>query len=297
MEELFKLYKAYWDKAYKNDISSASPIISILEFNRKQISDTPFWSIYCKSFCERKPKLVSDFFQVPEEQKIAFAGPHLFMMNAAPLCRYHSMFLPYFKDKAEQEIIKAEDISLNVELLKASKDPELRVLFNSLKAGASMNHLHFHLIITKELYGETKLPIERCNPGSLISTPLLNIYKQTKDTYAIPHFMIKCTKPLDDKACKAIADTSFKLINAIKEARKAYNLIMGDEGSSLYIVPRNEVSGATLGNGAIECCGIVICLNPDTYNDVDQKVIMKHFEMLAIKDEELNEIESIFLKS
>eukprot|EP00826_Nyctotherus_ovalis_P008998 TRINITY_DN12345_c0_g3_i5.p1 TRINITY_DN12345_c0_g3~~TRINITY_DN12345_c0_g3_i5.p1 ORF type:complete len:303 (+),score=52.88 TRINITY_DN12345_c0_g3_i5:42-950(+) len=268
-------------------------MISTLDFHLKRISGTPLWSLYCETFCIRKPKLVADFFQAPEEQMIAFNGPHLFMINAAPVCRYHSMFLPHFKEKLQQEITRAEDLYLSIELLKASRDPTLRVLFNSFKAGASMNHLHFHLLSAKELNSESKLPIEL--DTSKEAGPLA-VQKRTKDSYILPHFVVRSASLLDD-ASKKMADQAYKCIEAIKKLKKAYNVIIGDEGSTLYVVPRNEVVETRMGNGAIECSGVIICRNKEMFDDINQKLAVEHLESMSITDEELNTIENIFNKS
>ncbi|KAL3986422.1 hypothetical protein ACH3XW_42690 [Acanthocheilonema viteae] len=70
---------------------------------------------------------------------------HAVAINAAPLARGHSLLLPYMNRCAPQ-ILSEVAVRLATDTMLLTRDNSFHVLFNSLLALASINHLHLHLL-------------------------------------------------------------------------------------------------------------------------------------------------------
>ncbi|CAG9532476.1 unnamed protein product [Cercopithifilaria johnstoni] len=70
---------------------------------------------------------------------------HVVAVNAAPLARGHSLLLPYMNRCAPQ-VLSEVAVRLATDTMLLARDSSFHVLFNSLLALASINHLHLHLL-------------------------------------------------------------------------------------------------------------------------------------------------------
>uniref|UniRef100_A0A915PMB5 GDP-D-glucose phosphorylase 1 n=1 Tax=Setaria digitata TaxID=48799 RepID=A0A915PMB5_9BILA len=70
---------------------------------------------------------------------------HVVAVNAAPLGRGHSLLLPSI-NRCEPQILSETAVRLATDTMLLAKNNSFHVLFNSLLALASINHLHLHLL-------------------------------------------------------------------------------------------------------------------------------------------------------
>ncbi len=108
LASFWKCNKAFWSQAYQHDVSmhkskcEPAVFLSLAQFRRKRVEGSTYWALYDRMFCERKPGPKPDLLKVPEAQRIGHCGAHQFLINAAPVCLYHSLFLPAFCSRLEQ---------------------------------------------------------------------------------------------------------------------------------------------------------------------------------------------------
>lgn len=79
---------------------------------------------------------------------------HAIIANVSPISRYHSLICPSIM-KCLPQIVTLESLILILEIMFLFQDRDVRIGFNSLCALASVNHLHYHILV--ESY---RLPIE-----------------------------------------------------------------------------------------------------------------------------------------
>ncbi|VDK61762.1 unnamed protein product [Onchocerca ochengi] len=70
---------------------------------------------------------------------------HVVAVNAAPLRRGHSLLLPSI-DRCTPQVLSEVAVRLATDTMLLARDNSFHVLFNSLLAFASINHLHLHLL-------------------------------------------------------------------------------------------------------------------------------------------------------
>ena len=63
-------------------------------------------------------------------------------MNISPIFPYHSMIIPYINQNLPQ-MLSPEIIEV---IIKLSQEENIKILYNSIGANASVNHLHMHII-------------------------------------------------------------------------------------------------------------------------------------------------------
>ncbi|VDN07047.1 unnamed protein product [Thelazia callipaeda] len=78
-------------------------------------------------------------------RKGSSVGHHAVAVNAAPLIRGHSLLLPNI-DHPTPQVLSETAVRLATDTMLLSKNNSFHVLFNSLLACASVNHLHLHLL-------------------------------------------------------------------------------------------------------------------------------------------------------
>uniref|UniRef100_A0A183I787 GDP-D-glucose phosphorylase 1 n=1 Tax=Onchocerca flexuosa TaxID=387005 RepID=A0A183I787_9BILA len=70
---------------------------------------------------------------------------HVVAINAAPLTRGHSLLLPSI-NRCIPQVLSEVAVRLATDTMLLTRDSSFHVLFNSLLAFASINHLHLHLL-------------------------------------------------------------------------------------------------------------------------------------------------------
>lgn len=180
---------------------------------------------------------------------------HPMLFNQYPLCRNHSLFL-LFAEEGLPQVLSDELLVLMLQLFKISNDPKLRIGYNSMGADCIINNLHFHLLTTDQLFGEDfeMFPIEAADKALFFKSNLkhksddeINMYNcgvrfgevqgWPLQTLLISPDIIDESTSLED-AQESLAHAAGVVINHLIDSNIPHNILVADEGMTLYIIPR-----------------------------------------------------------
>lgn len=196
---------------------------------------------------------------------------HPVLFNQYPLCAFHSLFL-LFADAGLPQVLSDELLLLMLQIFKVSDQPTLRLGYNSMGADCITNNLHFHLIYADQLFrplfwdneeketyqGEAEMfPIELASKKLFFRTSLqhrdkeeINMYNcavrfgELDDSWPVKTLLLSPDieeageeVSLED-AQEALAHTAGIVLNYLIDQNIPHNILIADEGMTLYIMPR-----------------------------------------------------------
>jgi len=251
-------------------------------------------AIYSDTMAHRKCKLSPDLFTIPIAQKIGFYGEHFFMINAAPLTKFHSLILPYFKEKLCQDVTEMKHLLIPLEFLRTASDPKLTMFFNCWGAGATLNHMHFQLLHFENISPKlVDLPIEKYTDfmKTILKKDNIEIGLVKSKYYIIPHFVIRVVD-IADKTIKTeeLASVLFGVIDAIRKRGFVYNLILRNGGNKIYVVPRSKVENRDVEAASAECSGILVCKVESTFEKMTADNALKYMEVMKVSDTSIKDL-------
>ncbi|KAM3716205.1 GDP-D-glucose phosphorylase [Dirofilaria immitis] len=198
---------------------------------------------------------------------------HVVAVNAAPLGRGHSLLLPSI-NRCTPQILSEVAVRLATDTMLLARDNSFHVLFNSLLAFASINHLHLHLLTWPY---DSDLINRRCehlfDNIYVIKWPIWFTYVivlQLTDSEQYEKFVMNITRCADYLSTHEVAHNIFfsraqplRTSGAIQSEDKANVL---PQLVTAYIFPRVAVVGAkparNFSPASLELSG---CLTAYTY--------------------------------
>ena len=93
---------------------------------------------------------------------------HPLYINPVPWVAGQS-YLALFPDESLPQAVSTELLTLAMNIFRLSKNPYLRLGYDSLGANSDVNHLHFHVLFAETFEG---FPIEKCTRKLLIESSL-----------------------------------------------------------------------------------------------------------------------------
>ncbi|RVE40187.1 hypothetical protein evm_015163, partial [Chilo suppressalis] len=171
------------------------------------------------------------------------------LVNVSPISRYHSLFCPALNSCLPQ-IATEQDLNLVIKLMLITSDRAFRIGFNSLCALASVNHLHYHLFVEKQI-----LPVENAECIHLIG-PVFCLYN-----YPVPSF---CFQVRQEDCTLNIAGDVTKLLQYFLTNDIAHNIFMTkgrklnggtEEIVRILVWPRKSSAGAK----QLEAFNVAVC--------------------------------------
>ena len=193
--------------------------------------------------------------EVDEDDEIkGEVQPMLF--NQYPLCKDHSLFL-LFAEEGLPQVLSDELMVLVLQLFKISNDPRLRIGYNSMGADCIINNLHFHVLKTNSLFGDSveQFPIETADKQLFFKTDLkhkseseINMFNcgvrfgevqgwPVQTLIISPDFRDDQEISLED-AQESLAHATGVVINHLIDANIPHNMLVADEGMTVYLIPR-----------------------------------------------------------
>ncbi|XP_075982139.1 GDP-D-glucose phosphorylase 1 [Anticarsia gemmatalis] len=162
-EKFLELLKSNWDKLH-NDTDIFR--YKIDNFDERLVEEKYVLQLNPDRRAKRRtPEEMNDVCQPFDKNKFNFtkvspeeilfsleddvSDVHTVIVNVSPISRYHSLLCPSV-NKCLPQVVTAESLALAAEIMFVAQDRNLRILFNSLCAFASVNHLHYHLFIEEE---------------------------------------------------------------------------------------------------------------------------------------------------
>lgn len=145
---------------------------------------------------------------------------------------------------------------LLLQLFKISDQSTLRIGYNSMGADCIINNLHFHVLNTDTLFGEgvENFPIEHANKRLFFKSSLrhrkegeINMYNcgvRLGELVGWPLRTLLLSPNIDDEntsledAQEALAHMAGVVLNHMIEANIPHNILVADDGMTLYVIPR-----------------------------------------------------------
>jgi len=238
---------------------------------------------------EEKQKRDAEEGEEALEKEISEDYLHPVIINARPVAPYH-LLIPLSIDEGLPQVISLDLINLLLQVFVLSKNPNLRICYNSLGAASSVNHLHFQTIYTDKLMlGSDKLPIEEAETAELYSTPLENdevdvftvaISLQEVTNFATQAFVLQAKDVLSDinhdQAIDSVSQACGMITNFFIDKSIAHNVIFSENGLKVYIFPRNFenwLDEAPFYAGFLEVSGVFSCRNKEFYENATDELV------------------------
>eukprot|EP01064_Diplonema_japonicum_P019792 TRINITY_DN2862_c1_g1_i1.p1 TRINITY_DN2862_c1_g1~~TRINITY_DN2862_c1_g1_i1.p1 ORF type:complete len:408 (+),score=57.09 TRINITY_DN2862_c1_g1_i1:48-1226(+) len=203
---------------------------------------------------------------------------HFVMTNKFPLSRYSGILAPYVRENRSQHLTSdALEVGMRfaASLLPLGRD--FRVGFNSLAAGASVNHLHFQFWSYHGPREGGVLPVEEAEKVLLAAHkyhPDLRIYSLKK--FQVPGFAIRNISFYID----IVSDLLSRVIAYLYAREQPYNLLFAS--NQVFIMPRQPTSQTSLIRGVLppgfpEIFGEVIATDT-SLRDLSGSELSEHYE-------------------
>jgi len=190
--------------------------------------------------------------------------------------RGHLVLIPDISDPRNRrpQMIMEDDISDVVDI--ASRGRKVAVVYNSPHAGASVDHIHFHIIYNGELVSMQKAEsYEVTKIGDIVVSGLRD--------YGIEVIVLR------GEDVSELSSVAFSLINRMQRTGIPYNLMVA--GDRVYIIPRDiehevtsEYPAAT---GIRELYGKITVYNRQDFDYTNQENILTRFKKMSLTKEQI----------
>lgn len=224
-------------------------------------------------------------------------GVHPILMPIAPLCPGHVIF-PMNCDQALTQELSDDILTILLQIFATTTNPTLKIGYNSLGAGSTVNQLHFHLLFADLLYhsvpdagnADALLPIELADKLPFYETTL-----QHKDTgefdlfsigvilmetfsFPLPTIILQprdaITKDNMDQAQESMSHVCAAITDILTVKGIAYNLLITDKGMTFYITPRrkdSEIPDNIYNLGVFDIAGVCYVLKKEFFEKMNYK--------------------------
>eukprot|EP01059_Diplonema_ambulator_P013604 TRINITY_DN24146_c0_g1_i1.p1 TRINITY_DN24146_c0_g1~~TRINITY_DN24146_c0_g1_i1.p1 ORF type:complete len:383 (+),score=86.93 TRINITY_DN24146_c0_g1_i1:82-1230(+) len=195
----------------------------------------------------------------PDKPTSSVYNPHanLILVNANPFAAFHFLLAPSFGSLLQQKFTP-ESLALALKYARQCSR-HLKLIFNSIGAGASINHHHW-----QGFYLRIPLPIEKQPTQILSQTPDYTLFEVTD--WPIRAYIIEAEV---DKLVVLVS----KIISKLLDLNIAHNLLICSGGRRVVVVPRKignfpDVSKKQV--AAMEVLGFWVIPNKQEYMDLDK---------------------------
>ncbi len=243
---------------------------------------------------------------------------HPILLNQYPICPNHSLFL-LFAEEGLPQVLSDELLLLLLQVFKLSSNPSLRIGYNSMGADCISNSLHFHVVYSDLLFqdanGQNVFPIENAEKSLFFRSSLkhktedeVNMYNcgvrfgeltgwPVRTLVLSPDISGESEGASLEDAQEALAHTAGVVLNYLIDKNIPHNILIADEGMTLYIIPRKFdllIENVNFFTSFETLCGFVKCkvetafknMKADEFSKrVNGGVSLKESEFETIKKE------------
>jgi len=216
----------------------------------------------------------------PEECFASLEGEPV-LINVSPLMEGHCIVVPRIKECLPQVLTK-EALLLGLRWAQLSKRSDFRVLFNSLGAYASVNHLHLHGGYFGAIFPTGSLPLSK---DLNTEAPFLDWFVRGMTCFEDVH-------------------EAFRFIELLQKRNIAHNLIITPNGETFIFARRIQgracsLPGITPVHGGVrmavvECMGYLVCHDEGTFKHLTEENLPEFVKELCLSEEELSELWNTF---
>lgn len=206
-------------------------------------------------------------------------SPHYLLINPFPLDRYSGLFVPFLSSNLPQ-VLDREQLVLGLLFALSLGSSNIRLAFNSLHAGASVNHFHFQFW---EFAHELPAEATGCNPqlmfGQVSSVEYCPSFPSTLFRF---HFQ--------EKNIDHFADSLSKLIKLLYSRSIPFNIIFRQ--NMLMLFPRQPHTPLDdINIGFPEISGELLCMDRDQFHHETAERVEQHWhDHVRLEDDVIDQL-------
>ena len=248
-----------------------------------------------------------------DDSEGAQQSKHPVLLNQYPLCKFHSLFL-LFAEEALPQVLSDELLLLVLQIFKLSNNPQMRIGYNSMGADCIANNLHFHIVYADKMFGEVTganvFPIESSDKKLFFRTNLkhksadeINMYNCGVRFGELPSYPVHTLilspdinaeedVSLED-AQEALSHAAGVVLNYLIDQNIPHNLLVADEGMTLYIIPRKFdllIENVNFSTSFETLCGFVRYKIDQGYKSAKYDDWTKRVQTVSLKEAEFAQI-------
>jgi GDP-L-galactose phosphorylase len=241
----------------------------------------------------------------------ANGSPNLVLINVSPIEYGHVLLVPRVLDCLPQ-LVRPDTMLLALQFARETKNPYLRLGFNSLGAYGTINHLHF-----QAYYLAAPFAIERAPTQPLVIEGMNNKEKcigvgvgddGEKDApkiLCLKDYPVRSLVFEAGNSLKQMADVIGSACERLSAANVPYNLFIVDSGARVFLFPNcfaerkarglipEDIMATQVDPASFEIAGHVVLKREDDYKVADQEFAWKLLEQASCSEERFQEIVAI----
>ncbi|GAB5366982.1 hypothetical protein AAMO2058_001190500 [Amorphochlora amoebiformis] len=230
----------------------------------------------------------------------------LLLINISPLTPAHCV-IAYNVTDCMPQVLTNNSLRLGIKLIAYSNRPDSRIVFNSLGAYASQNHLHMHYITLKELgFEDNMFPVEKasleCRRGIAPGTWAVGGYPVASFRFD------QVGNIVDENSIENLLNKVYTFVRVLQGRNIAHNIIIlprnlpSNETSQIrpcavIVIPRkNQIyniapvcQGLPLKFAVVETAGLVLARSQQQFNSLTVQEIEKELSRNVNLEEDVFE--------
>ncbi len=206
-------------------------------------------------------------------------------VQKSPHCPYHFLILPEPESNQPQFLTK-EAIEIALFILGLSRQ-NLKVIFNSWAAGASINHLHLQALGWWEEW-RGKVPIEDADKEEVATIHGVKISRLVNYP--------ACGIILESGDTAKLTEKTFDFVKILQAKDIPHNLIFMKD--KVYVIPRYAQKDGIISTCVAwaEMAGAVVARGKKQYKKATEKDVINEIKSVAIKEDLFNDVLKQYLK-
>jgi hypothetical protein len=143
------------------------------------------------------------------------------------------------------QVLELSDLLFAAEAVQLSARRDFRLLFNSLGAWASQNHLHWHCCYIRAAFADGRFPAERISVqrAGTIGGATLGLVAHGPLGWPVRMLVVEAADAPGEDGPAAAARLTWRIVRAMQTGNVAHNIVVvpaGARGSGIrfYVVPR-----------------------------------------------------------
>ena len=201
---------------------------------------------------------------------------HPLYINPVPWVAGQS-YLALFPDECLPQAVSTELLTLAMNTFRLSKNPYLRLGYDSLGANSDINHLHFHVLFAETFGG---FPVERCPRKLLIESTLQHKNADEINMFSIGirlfevEYPAKCLviSPVAEinegnmsDSTESVGNVTGMIVNNLIESNIPHSLLISGDKLEVYIFPRSYQHSFEIGKSSFLDMAGVICTHSESF--------------------------------
>ena len=218
---------------------------------------------------------------------------HPLYINPVPWVAGQS-FLALFPEECLPQAASTELLTLAMNIFRLSKNPYLRLGYDSLGANSDINHLHFHVIFAENFGG---FPAEKFPRKLLIESSLqhknadeINMFSigvrlfELEDTVRclVVSPNVEVNEGNTSDSTESVGNVTGMIVNNLIENNIPHSLMITADKLEVYIFPRSYQQDFTTGKGSfLDLTGVICTHSEEVFQHAGVNECNQYIELLT----------------